>query len=162
MEKLKFTLENEEKTLQFGQILASNLIPQLSNLQRAICLYVVGDLGAGKTTMTRGFINSLKFDGIVKSPTFTLVEPYDFKDFFVYHFDLYRLNDPEELEFMGIRDYFLKKAICIIEWPEKAEGYLADPDFIIDMKYGSDKRYVEMTFNLENKDLFDSIKNNFK
>ncbi|CCQ11481.1 ATPase YjeE, predicted to have essential role in cell wall biosynthesis [Pseudoalteromonas luteoviolacea B = ATCC 29581] len=131
-------LENEESTVLMGK--------QLAELVRGgAVLYLTGDLGAGKTTLSRGIVQGLGHNGKVKSPTYTLVEPYELPDVNVYHFDLYRLGDPEELEYMGIREYFNSDSICIIEWPDKGMGFIPKPDLDIEMHYQNDARKIEIT-----------------
>ncbi len=124
-------LNDENDTLKCGRQLAHAL--EASGEKLAV-VYLSGDLGAGKTTMTRGILAGMGYHGKVKSPTYTLVEDYKLDVCTVYHFDLYRLGDPEELEFMGIRDFFSlegsegKKIVCVVEWPERGGAILPKPD----------------------------------
>jgi len=114
-----------------------------------LVVHLLGELGAGKTTLARGFIQGLGYDGRVKSPTYTLVETYDFSDFSCFHFDLYRLADPEELEYMGIRDFQTAQDILLIEWPDKGKGFLPAADLIIEIYYVGQGRKVRLIAETE-------------
>ncbi|MEX0943052.1 MAG: tRNA (adenosine(37)-N6)-threonylcarbamoyltransferase complex ATPase subunit type 1 TsaE [Pseudomonadales bacterium] len=96
-------------------------------------IFLSGSLGAGKTTFCRGILRSLGHEGAVKSPTFTLVEPYEVKGLQIFHFDLYRLTDPNELEYIGFDDYFDRKCVCLVEWPERAADFLPMSDLTVEL-----------------------------
>ena len=117
-------LPDEAATLAFGLALA-----EVSKGHGFITLQ--GDLGSGKTTLCRAVIQALGHKGAVKSPTYTLVEPYELPSGRVLHYDLYRLNDPEELHFLGIRDFLGPDVLTLIEWPERGKGWLPEPDLAI-------------------------------
>ena len=125
-----------ERLLESEQELEALAAQFAKNSNRDLVIFLQGDLGAGKTTFARGFLRGCGVEGIVKSPTYTLVEPYQLNDGkMCYHFDLYRLTHGEELEFTGARDYFDGHSTCLVEWPEKADGFLPVPDIICLLDY---------------------------
>jgi len=107
-------------------------------------IYLIGDLGAGKTTLVRGFIRSLGHKGAIKSPTYALLEPYELPDRRCYHFDLYRLADPGELEYLGLRDLLQSEAVLLVEWPEKGEGELPPADLAIKISHNVESRQLQI------------------
>jgi tRNA threonylcarbamoyladenosine biosynthesis protein TsaE len=107
-------------------------------------IFLQGSLGAGKTTFTRGFLRGVGYKNKVKSPTYTLVEPYEIAGLEIFHFDLYRLQAAQELEHMGIREYFSGNAICLIEWPEKGFPLLPPPDLVCDIQFAELGRTISL------------------
>lgn len=124
----KTCIINEQLLDQITQDLAKQVQAQFPCV-----IHLIGTLGAGKTRFARSLIQALGHQGPVKSPTYTLVEPYESLMPPTYHFDLYRLADPEELEFIGIREYVAQKALMLIEWPEKGQGFLPEPDLTLEL-----------------------------
>ena len=145
----------EEVMVELGKAIGSSLITtsqenQANSVINSALVFFEGDLGAGKTTLCRGILQAFGHHGAVKSPTYTLVESYELtpgklttdklSTIQVHHFDLYRLGDPEELEFIGIRDYLQPGNYCLIEWPNRGEGILPTPDLNISIDVAVNKR----------------------
>ena len=122
-------LADEAETLALGAEFSGKL-------RGGLTFWLQGNLGAGKTTLVRGLLRGLGFTGKVKSPTYTLVEPYVISGLYLYHFDLYRFNDPEEWDAAGFRDYFNPQSVCLVEWPDKAAGLLPPADIEIWLEAG--------------------------
>jgi tRNA threonylcarbamoyladenosine biosynthesis protein TsaE len=129
--------DSAEAMESFGAVLGQSCVEPLH-------IYLQGQLGAGKTTLVRGFLRGKGYKGKVKSPTFTLIEAYEFPEMDIFHFDLYRLEDPEELVYIGFRDYFEKGSSVLLEWPEKAGTLLADPDITINIQLTEQGRRLDM------------------
>jgi len=139
---MKITLLNEQETELLGAELWE-ILPEK-------CLvFLKGELGAGKTTLTRGVLRAAGHKGAVKSPTYTLVEEYDIADRHFFHFDLYRVKEPEELEWIGIRDYLAQQSVCFIEWAELGKGFLPQPDIELWIEAEDEKRVI--SFNIINE-----------
>ncbi len=135
MAAIELRLDNPEATEAFGRRLAGCQ-------QAGVLIYLYGDLGAGKTTLVRGYLRGLGHQGPVKSPTYTLIEPYETAQGNLYHLDLYRLSDPEELEWVGLRDLFDGESVCLIEWPQRGEGMLPEPDVDIRLSVAGQGRQL--------------------
>ncbi len=144
LDQIHLHLANAEATEALGAKIA-----QLINGRCVV--FLQGELGAGKTTLVRGLLRACGFTGSTKSPTYTLVEPYAFDQRSIYHFDLYRLADPEELEYIGVEDYLAEKnAVFLIEWPDKGKGWLPEPHIRIELSYDKDQRQalIELSENM--------------
>ena len=133
-------IADEAAMLRYGEALANTV-------GSAELVFLEGDLGMGKTTLVRGLLRGLGFTGHVKSPTYTLVEPYEFGGLRVYHFDFYRINDPEELEYLGLDDLLSEPAIKLVEWPQRAHGRLPRPDRVVRIRAERDGRVIEHHIN---------------
>ena len=135
--KNKLTLSSIEDTKKLGQELAKKILKRKG--EAAFIVFLDGDLGTGKTTLVKEIIFALGVKEKVKSPTFTIIEPYELNNENIYHVDLYRIIDPTELEIIGLREYLNEsKAIIFIEWPEKSYGYLKKFDLKISLKHLSE------------------------
>jgi tRNA threonylcarbamoyladenosine biosynthesis protein TsaE len=130
-------LADEAAMLALGNLLAATIMP-------GMYVALSGNLGSGKTTLTRGLLRGLGYQGKVKSPTYTLVELYTLSKLDLYHFDFYRFNDPQEWLDAGFRDYFEPRNVCVVEWPERAQGLLPTPDLKIalSVEAGGRRAYI--------------------
>jgi tRNA threonylcarbamoyladenosine biosynthesis protein TsaE len=147
MADIETLLPDPEATEAFGGRMATCC-------QDGLLVFLKGELGAGKTTLVRGLLRAFGHTGTVKSPTYTLVESYPLQQRHVHHLDLYRLVDAEELEWMGIRDLLAEDALCLIEWPERGELLLPEPDVEISLAYlGEGRRLVLKAFTAAGKRL---------
>lgn len=135
---MKINLADENATLAIGGRFFRALEP-------GCLIFLYGDLGAGKTTFVRGCLRAAGYLGKVKSPTYTLVEEYRLSGLTIFHFDLYRLADGEELEWMGIRDYLRNDAVCFIEWPQRGQGLLPPADIELSLQTENAARLLEIT-----------------
>ncbi|MBT8440434.1 MAG: tRNA (adenosine(37)-N6)-threonylcarbamoyltransferase complex ATPase subunit type 1 TsaE [Gammaproteobacteria bacterium] len=147
MTSVECSLESGQDQEAYGEYLAGYC-------NKGLVIYLQGPLGAGKTTLTRGFLRGLGYSGKVKSPTYTLVEEYSLPQRNCVHFDLYRLADPEELEFMGIRDFTLEQDILLVEWPDKGTGFLPEADLLINISYAETGRTVQILSNTEKGNIY--------
>ena len=136
-------LADEAATLSLGQTWASAV-------QAPLVVYLAGDLGAGKTTLTRGLLRGLGYSGTVKSPTYTLVESYPLAGLTVHHFDLYRFTSPEEWLDAGLDELFTDGSICLIEWPQQAAGFAPEADLTVELSRHEDGRVCVATAHSEN------------
>jgi len=139
---LNLVFKHEAETRDFAQKLAICA----RSIDQAIVIYLEGDLGAGKTTFARGFIQHFGFDR-VKSPTYSLVESYTNDTINIHHFDCYRLSDPEELEYIGIREYSAPGHIQLIEWANLAEGIISPADLVISITGEDNSRNLTLSAN---------------
>ncbi len=137
---MNIELADEHATVAIGAALAK-LLPKKG------VIFLHGPLGAGKTTLVRGLLRAMGHQGSTKSPTYTIVEPYQLAQQTVYHFDLYRMADPEELEYLGFRDYLAEQSLCLIEWPEKGEGFLPKADMELSLSYQGEARRINLELN---------------
>ena len=125
---LALSLPDEDATIALGRQLAPLLTP-------GMVVWLDGELGAGKTTLVRALLRGSGHTGPVKSPTYTLVEVYVVSSLYWYHFDFYRFNEPEEFDDAGLAEYFRDDAVCLVEWPAKAEGYVPAPDLVLAFRF---------------------------
>jgi tRNA threonylcarbamoyladenosine biosynthesis protein TsaE len=135
-------LPEEPNTLAFGAELARHLQP-------GMVVYLSGELGAGKTTLARGILRGLGYAGRVKSPSYTLVEPYKLSRLYLYHFDFYRFASPQELGEAGFKEHFNPDSVCLVEWPENAAGLLPAADIRSTMKVAGSGRQLEIDADTE-------------
>ena len=139
-----YPTNSESETVEFGKFLGECIRPFLS---QGVVVFLNGELGAGKTTLCRGVLRDFDYSGAVKSPTYTLVEPYKIDLGHINHFDFFRIVHPDELDYIGIEEYFSVDTLSLIEWPERGFGLLPENDLTISVYFQKKKRLIQMTFN---------------
>ncbi|MGV6827181.1 MAG: tRNA (adenosine(37)-N6)-threonylcarbamoyltransferase complex ATPase subunit type 1 TsaE [bacterium] len=155
MTDFNIQLVGEEQQQGFGETLGQLVVPPC-------VIHLQGDLGAGKTTMVRGMLRGRGYNGAVRSPTYTLIEPYPLPETTLYHLDLYRIGDSEELEYLGFRDILAEAAVIVIEWPERATDYLPEPDIRIELSHVAGGRNVDMCgISATGKQLINKLQQHF-
>lgn len=149
--KISVELADEDAMVNFGCAISAVITkPMVITLQ--------GQLGAGKTTLSRGLLQGLGHQGAVKSPTYTLVEPYQLPVGSVFHFDLYRIVDAEELEYMGFGEYLAEAKLCLIEWPERGLGFLPQADIAVEISQSGEGRCVTLAaYSVRGEQLIDQL-----
>ena len=130
--------------MEFGKFLGRSIRPFLSE---GVIVFLNGDLGAGKTTLCRGILRTFNYLGAVKSPTYTLVEPYQIDIGHINHFDFFRIEHPDELDYIGLEEYFSVDTISLIEWPERGLGVLPKSDLTISVDFQNQHRVIQMESN---------------
>lgn len=195
-QKVSAKLKDEFATLVLGANIGRLLADSLQDKSgRALCVFLEGDLGAGKTTLTRGLLRAAHKQGVIKSPTYSIVETYQIdaclnsrivslctlddlemsgklnssqsvpnvpcivtkEAFEVSHFDLYRISSYEELEELGIRDYFARSGICLVEWPERGSELLPEPDLIVNLEHQASGRNLTLSSAVFTKDELEAL-----
>jgi tRNA threonylcarbamoyladenosine biosynthesis protein TsaE len=158
MMKSELRIDSFDQLNQVASVIAQSVSP-------ADVVFLQGNLGAGKTTFCQAFFKSLGYQGLVKSPTYAMIESYSIDGQDYYHFDLYRLNDPFELYHMGVEDYFSQKGIVLVEWPLKGKGVLPQPSLILEFVLSStglrtlcaessEERYIQKLIDMGRDPLF--------
>lgn len=155
-EILTLHLPDEAATLRLGATLAAALEPRVR-------IYLSGDLGSGKTTMTRGLLRALGHTGTVKSPTYTLVEPYNFSRLDLHHFDFYRFESTSEWDDAGFREILDSTSVCLVEWPERAGSTLPPGDLHVRLDHREHGRDVSLSASSEaGRRLLDGVRSSFR
>ena len=139
-----YPTNSESETVKFGKFLGECIRPFFSE---GIIVFLNGKLGAGKTTLCRGILRDFDYLGAVKSPTYTLVEPYEIDLGYINHFDFFRIAHPDELDYIGLDEYFSGDTLSLIEWPEKGQGMLPENDLTISVDFQKEKRVIQMKSN---------------
>ncbi len=149
---LLLVLEDEAQTLALGRDLAPAV-------RSGGVVFLQGALGMGKTTLARGLLNALGYQGKVKSPTYTIVEPYELESVNLYHFDLYRLEDPQEVELMGAREYFCPENLCLVEWPCRGQGWIPAADLeLVFERHGHGRQLRMLAGTEKGREMLNQVK----